>query len=158
MARVFVAVGSNLGNREKTLRQGQLKLSQVQGIRFVRASSVFETDPVGGESHDKYLNAVWEIETELSPRSLLEKLLSVEQNFGRKRTVRNAPRTLDLDILFYDQRIIEEPGLSIPHPRLQERTFVLEPLQELAPEWKHPKLKKTVQELWEAIVETHPKP
>ncbi len=157
-AHVFLAVGSNLGDRAKNLARAESELKQAHGIQFIRSSSVYETEPVGGPPQDKYLNAVWEIRTELSPHNLLQMLVMIEASLGRKREGRNFPRTLDLDILFYDEKIIHEQGLTIPHPRLHERAFVLTPLADLAPDWIHPEFKKTVQNLLEELLENHPQP
>lgn len=153
MPRVFVAVGSNLGDRRQNLATARNALARTAGIRGLKMSPVYETEPVGGPSQGKFLNAVWEIETSLSAREFLKKLLGIEETMGRVRTEKNAPRVIDLDILFYGSEIIEEPGLSVPHPRLHERLFVLTPLKDLAPDWVHPKLNQTVRELWEDVRE-----
>ncbi len=147
MIIAYIAVGSNLGERLEYLNQAQERLSKLKGIRFLKSSAVYETEPVGGAEQGKYLNAVWEIETSLAPQELMKQLLAIEKKLGRVRTELHAPRTIDLDILFYQDRMIEEPGLSIPHPRLQEREFVLKPLMDLCPDFTHPRLKKTVREL-----------
>ncbi len=153
MPRVFLAVGSNLGDRLHHLDLAKRHLQNKNKI--IKSSVVYETDPVGGPSQGKYLNAVWEIETQLSPRELLDELLSIEKEMGRERSVPNAPRTIDLDILFYGDKIIEEPGLTVPHPRLHERAFVLKPMMNVAPDWKHPKINKTIRELWENLNEAN---
>ena len=156
MTRAFIAVGSNLGDRQRYLDEAKKSLGKTLGVKILRTSSIHETHPVGGPVQGKYLNAVWEIQTDLNPRALLERLLEIEKELGRERTQKNAPRTIDLDILFYDHRVVEEPGLTIPHPRLHERAFVLKPLGEIAPQFRHPRLKKTVHELLENILhETH---
>ena len=148
MERVYLGVGSNLGDRAAYLKKAQLLLSTIPKTRFLRSSNLFETEPVGGPPQQgKYLNAVWEIETSLAPGALKDKLREIEAELGRKRSVVNAPRKIDLDILFYGNKIVEEEGLRIPHPRLHERLFVLEPLVELAFDFKHPVLKKSVREL-----------
>ena len=147
MPRAFLGVGSNLGDRHSNLAQALDSLKKIKGISVIHASSVRETAPVGGPPQGKYLNAVWEIQTDLTARHLLNALLELEVGMGRTRSVPNAPRTLDLDILFYDREIVREPGLEIPHPRLHERAFVLGPLSELAPDFVHPVLKKTVTEI-----------
>jgi 2-amino-4-hydroxy-6-hydroxymethyldihydropteridine diphosphokinase len=153
MARVFIGVGSNIGNRLGYLNQAIEEIGHDGEIRFLRRSKIRETDPVGGPPQGKYLNAVWEIETDLTLEVLHARLRDIEDRFGRERKERNAPRTLDLDILFYDQLTIESDRLTVPHPRLHERSFVLEPLAELDPGWIHPKLNRTVAELWEEFRE-----
>jgi 2-amino-4-hydroxy-6-hydroxymethyldihydropteridine diphosphokinase len=116
-----------------------------------------DTVPVGGPPQGHYLNAVWDAETELAPEALLQILLAMEQKFGRERREKNGPRTLDLDILFYGDAVIDKPGLTIPHPRAHERAFVLRPMAALAPQWKHPRLHETMQALWEACLESSPR-
>jgi 2-amino-4-hydroxy-6-hydroxymethyldihydropteridine diphosphokinase len=135
MARVFVGLGSNLGDRESTLRAAVGRLRGLPEVEVRRVSTLRDTDPVGPVPQPRFLNGVVELETGLSPRMLLGALLELERAFGRDRTVALAqgPRTLDLDLLLYDDRRIEEPGLEVPHPRLHERRFVLEPLAELDP-------------------------
>ena len=157
MVRAFIAVGSNLGDRHKNLVQAKVLLEKILAIKILRSSPIYETEPVGGPPQGKYLNAVWEIETTLVPQALLEKLLAVEAELGRVRREANAPRTLDLDILFYGDQIIDWPGLTIPHPRLHDRTFVLEPLADIAPDVVHPKLMKTVRVLLEELLERNSK-
>lgn len=154
MVRVYLGVGSNLGDRVSHLEQAQTLVSQFPRTRFLRSSSTQETEPVGGPSQEKYLNAVWEIETLLSPKELKEKLRAIEEKLGRKRSFPNAPREIDLDILFYGEEVVEEEQLKIPHPRLHERRFVLQPLAELAPQKIHPTLKVSVKELLRRLPET----
>jgi 2-amino-4-hydroxy-6-hydroxymethyldihydropteridine diphosphokinase len=130
MARAFVGLGSNLGDREGTIRAA---LSRLDGVAAV--SALRETDPVGFEDQPRFLNGVAALETELPPRALLERLLEVERSLGRTREgPRFGPRTIDLDLLVQGDLELDEPGLTIPHPRLHERRFVLEPLAELAPD------------------------
>jgi 2-amino-4-hydroxy-6-hydroxymethyldihydropteridine diphosphokinase len=131
--RAFVALGSNLGDRLANLQEAVDRLGKVAGIRVVRTSRVYETDPVGPPQPD-YLNAVVMVETLLSARDLLEACLGVERAMGRERSERWAPRTIDLDVLSYGQEEIDEPGLVVPHPRMHERGFVLVPLLELDPD------------------------
>jgi 2-amino-4-hydroxy-6-hydroxymethyldihydropteridine diphosphokinase len=157
MPRAFIAVGSNLGDRLKNIQQAEQALKSMPGTKILRLSPVYETEPAGGPPQGKYLNMVWEIETILSPVQLLDVLLEIEKNLGRVRTVRNAPRTIDLDILLYDDKIIEREGLKVPHPRLHERTFVLKPLADLVPDWTHPQFGKTVRTLLEELLESHKK-
>ena len=149
----YVALGSNLGPRRQNLRRAVRLLEEHQGVRVVRVSSMLETEPVGGPPQGPYLNAAAELRTELAPRPLLEVLLSIEDELGRQRTVRWGPRTLDLDLLLYENRTIEEPGLRVPHPRMHERRFVLQPLCEIAPEAVHPVLQKTARELLAGLPE-----
>ena len=135
MTRIFVGLGSNLGDREGTLRAAVGRLRGLPETDVVRMSSLRDTDPVGYRNQPRFLNGVVELETTLAPRALLAALLELEAAFGRDRgTVPpQGPRTLDLDLLLYGQDRIDEPGLQVPHPRLQERRFVLEPLAELDP-------------------------
>jgi 2-amino-4-hydroxy-6-hydroxymethyldihydropteridine diphosphokinase len=134
----FVGIGSNLGDREGNLRQAVALLSAEDGIDVVAVSQIRETDPVGPVEQGQFLNgAVW-IETGLGPRELLERLLTVEQRLGRVRGERWGPRTIDLDLLVYGNQVVDEPGLTVPHPRLHERRFALEPLADLAPGLKIP--------------------
>lgn len=129
---VFIGLGSNLGDRQEHLRAALRELAEAGDIRVLACSSFHETDPVGGPpGQPRYLNAVAELVTELGPRALLERLFEVEQRHGRERSVRHGPRTLDLDLLVYRERIIDEPDLCVPHPRMWERAFVMEPLAEI---------------------------
>lgn len=144
-------MGSNLGDRALFLEKAQGSVSKLPKTRFLKASSVYETDPVGGPPQGKFLNAVWEIETSLSPEELKTQLKRIEVRLGRKRTTQNAPREIDLDILFYGDQLIHGTDLEIPHPRLHERLFVLMPLCELDPQKIHPRLKKTARELLEDL-------
>ena len=154
MEKVYIGVGSNLGERAGFLDRARWLVSKLPQSRFLRSSSIYETEPVGGPPQGKYLNAVWEIETALDPGKFKDSLRSIEANLGRRYpSLANAPREIDLDILFYGDRVLHEKELIIPHPRLHERMFVLEPLAELAPHLFHPVLKKTVKELLEKVVE-----
>jgi len=133
--RAYVALGANLGDRENTLRAAIDALGAEPGIGVVAVSELRDTEPVGVGPQPPFLNGVVELETTLAPRVLLDRLLAVEQRFGRVRDALrpHGPRTLDLDLLLYGDERIDEPGLRVPHPRLHERRFVLEPLAELAP-------------------------
>ncbi|MGZ4441202.1 MAG: 2-amino-4-hydroxy-6-hydroxymethyldihydropteridine diphosphokinase [Gaiellaceae bacterium] len=131
----YIGLGSNLGDRERAIREA----ARLVGAR--RVSAITETEPWGNEEQPKFLNAVAEIETELEPRPLLDLLLDVERRLGRERDGTHwGPRTIDLDLLLYGDRVVAEPGLNVPHPFLRERLFVLEPLAELAPEASVPGL------------------
>jgi len=135
--RAYVALGSNLGDRERTLRFAVAAIARLPGTAVTATSSVYATAPVGVDTpQPDYYNAVVGIDTALSPRDLLEALQTIERDAGRMRdpAVRNAARTLDLDILTYGDRTIDEDGLRVPHPRLHERAFVLAPLAEIAPQ------------------------
>jgi 2-amino-4-hydroxy-6-hydroxymethyldihydropteridine diphosphokinase len=135
MPRAFVGLGSNLGDREATIRAAVAELGAAEGVELVSISSLVDTEPVGFTDQPRFLNGVAALETELPARQLLELLLAVESRFGRDRAAVPAqgPRTLDLDLLIYGEAQIDEPGLRVPHPRLHERIFVLEPLAELDP-------------------------
>ena len=131
---VYVGLGSNLGDREYAIRAALERLGETEGVRVVKVSSVRETDPVGFLEQPAFLNAAAELETTLSPQDLLRTLLVVERELGRTREgPRFGPRTIDLDLLVYGDVVVDEPGLTVPHPRLHERRFALEPLAELAP-------------------------
>jgi 2-amino-4-hydroxy-6-hydroxymethyldihydropteridine diphosphokinase len=130
VTRAYVGLGANLGDREATMRRAIGLL----GVEVVAVSTLRETDPVGYEDQPRFLNAAVAIETTLTPEELLDRLLAVERELGRTREgPRYGPRTIDLDLLLYGDEIVDEPGLRVPHPRLAERRFVLEPLFELEP-------------------------
>jgi 2-amino-4-hydroxy-6-hydroxymethyldihydropteridine diphosphokinase len=135
VTRAYVGLGANLGDRERTVRAAVDALAAEDGVEVVVAvPTLRETEPVGVGQQPLYLNGVAELETTLTARELLDRLLAVEQRFGRIRVPsEHGPRTLDLDLLLYGDEVIDEPGLTVPHPRLHERRFVLEPLAELAP-------------------------
>lgn len=133
MTLAYVGLGSNLGDREPTIRRA----AELIGAR--RLSPVIETEPWGYESQPRFLNAAAEVETHLAPRQFLDHLLDVERRLGRERVgPRWGPRTIDLDLLLWGEEAVDEPGLQVPHPRLHERLFVLEPLAELVPALKIP--------------------
>jgi 2-amino-4-hydroxy-6-hydroxymethyldihydropteridine diphosphokinase len=134
VTRVYVGLGANLGNRERTLREAVDALGAEEGIEVVAVSKLRDTEPVGVGEQPRFLNGVVSLETTLGARDLLDRLLEIEQRFGRVRVPgEHAPRTLDLDLLLYGDEELDEPGLTVPHPRLHDRRFVLEPLAELAP-------------------------
>ena len=139
-ARAYIGLGSNLGDREATLREALRRLGAVDGIAVVAVSSFRETDPVGKVDQPRFVNAAAELQTSLRPHDLLNRLLEVERALGRDRAreERWGTRTVDLDLLLYGDETVEEPGLEVPHPRLAERAFVLEPLLELDPELRLP--------------------
>jgi len=134
VTRVYVGLGSNLGDREATIRAAVDALAEEDGIEVVAASTLRETEPVGVGEQPRFLNGAVALDTTLEARELLDRLLAVEQRFGRVRVPgEHAPRTLDLDLLLYGDERIDEPGLTVPHARLHERRFVLEPLVDVAP-------------------------
>jgi len=120
-----------LGDRKKHIEDAIEKLKNIEGVEVKRVSSIYETEPVGGPKQGKYLNGAIEIETGLGPREFLGKLQDIEKELGRKKTVKNGPRTIDLDILLYGDNKIDEPDLKIPHPNMREREFVMKPLKEI---------------------------
>jgi 2-amino-4-hydroxy-6-hydroxymethyldihydropteridine diphosphokinase len=147
----YVSLGSNLGDRAAHLARALAALSASPGIELRCCSSIRETEPVG-PPQGRYLNAVCGLTTRLPARTLLARLLEIERSEGRSRSgVRNEPRTLDLDLLLYGDARIDEPDLRVPHPRLHERAFVLEPLCEIAPDLIHPELGQTIRALFARV-------
>jgi 2-amino-4-hydroxy-6-hydroxymethyldihydropteridine diphosphokinase len=132
--RAYIGLGANLGDRDATLRRAIDLLAADPGVEVVAVSTLRETDPVGYLDQPRFLNGAAALETTLEPRELLERLLAVERALGRDRSgPRYGPRTVDLDLLLHGDRVVDEPGLTVPHPRLAERAFALEPLLELDP-------------------------
>lgn len=146
---MFIAIGSNVGEREKNLFTAIEMLSEKCAV--LQKSKIYETEPVGFRDQPLFLNQCIECTTNLAPSDLLSFLKSIEQRIGRTKTFRNGPREIDLDIIFYGEKIMELQGLAIPHPRMQSRAFVLAPLSELAPDFVHPVLKKTISQLLAAL-------
>lgn len=149
MVTAYIALGANLGDREATLREAIRRLGALGEVQEV--SPLYETEPVGYADQPRYLNAVAQIRATMPPVALLRALLWIESELGRVRSFANAPRTLDLDLLLMDDVVLDEPDLTLPHPRLHERAFVLVPLADLAPELIHPTLHRTVRDLLEAL-------
>lgn len=146
-ATVYIGAGSNIGERRDYLKAALKALESHDNINVTAQSSLYETEPVGLTDQPPFLNMVFEVKTTLEPSDLLDVVLDIENRFGRKRVIRWGPRTLDLDILLYNQDNVKTEALQVPHPRLQERAFVLIPLQELAPAQHVPTLGQTVGEL-----------
>jgi 2-amino-4-hydroxy-6-hydroxymethyldihydropteridine diphosphokinase len=146
MINVFLLLGSNLGNRELFLQQA-VQLIEQNIAPVTKASGIYETQSWGKTDEPDYLNQVVQLQTELPAQTVLERILNIEIMLGRKRDVKWGSRIIDIDILFYGDNIINEPGLIIPHPELHNRRFTLEPLEELAPDFIHPVLKKSVLKL-----------
>lgn len=148
--KAYVALGSNLGDRQAHLEAALAALAESEAISVLRVSPIYETDPVdpaevAGGSQQRYLNAVAEIETTLDAPTLLERLLCIEASRGRSRgPVANLARTLDLDLLLWGNSVIDLPGLAVPHPRMHQRSFVLDPLCDLVPDAVHPLLGETI--------------
>ena len=151
MSIAYIALGSNLGDKEKNLRRALLLLTQ-QGVEVVRVSSFISTEPYGVTDQPQFLNAVACVRTSLAPLALLDVLLATELAMGRVRLRHWGERNIDLDLLLYEDVVLDTPRLRLPHPDMQNRDFVLLPLAEIAPELKHPTLQKTIWELKENLM------
>ncbi|HUN82052.1 MAG TPA: 2-amino-4-hydroxy-6-hydroxymethyldihydropteridine diphosphokinase [Phycisphaerae bacterium] len=143
----YIALGANLGHREKNITAALQALEATREIKIAKVSSLYETVPVGGPPQDKFLNAVAQVKTSLDAPRLMSLCLRIEDSLGRKRSERWGPRPIDLDILLFDDEIHSSEELTIPHPMMHERRFVLEPLAEIAPDVVHPMLEQTAAEL-----------
>jgi 2-amino-4-hydroxy-6-hydroxymethyldihydropteridine diphosphokinase len=150
-ARAAIAFGSNLGDRAGHVRAALELIAAVPGVRLAAVSRVRESAPEGGPPQGPYLNGVVLVQTGLPPRELLDALLRIERDGGRVRRERSGPRTIDLDLVFHGDSVADERDLTLPHPRAHERAFVLEPLAEVAPDWTHPRLRRTALELWRSF-------
>jgi 2-amino-4-hydroxy-6-hydroxymethyldihydropteridine diphosphokinase len=146
MSIIHLGIGSNLGNREENCERA-IGLLEENGIKVTRRSSMIETEPWGIEEQPKFINMAVEAETALSPEELLAILKKIEVDIGREPTLRWGPRSIDLDILFYDDIVLKTRELEIPHPGIKEREFVLKPLAEIAPDKVHPVLKTDIRKL-----------
>ena len=152
MADVYLGLGANLGDRLLNLRTALHRITTYAEVQ--RVSSLYETEPVGFLEQDWFLNAAAHITTDLAPLELLQAVQGIEDDLGRQRIVVNGPRTVDLDILLWEDKVIRSRGLIVPHPRMHERLFVLAPLRELAPKLLHPALGRTVEELEQELPAT----
>ncbi|MCZ7407196.1 2-amino-4-hydroxy-6-hydroxymethyldihydropteridine diphosphokinase [Parvimonas micra] len=146
MNKVWIALGSNMGEGRKNLDLA-IKMMNERGVSVKKVSTYIETEPYGYTEQDNFVNAVCIAETKLSPRELLETLLKIELEMGRVRIIKWGPRIIDLDILFYEDLIIDEEDLKVPHIEIQKRSFVLEPMNEISPDKIHPVFKKSVNQL-----------
>jgi 2-amino-4-hydroxy-6-hydroxymethyldihydropteridine diphosphokinase len=147
---VYLGIGSNVGDREANLREALERL-EAAGIRVARRSSIYETEPRDLRDQPWFLNAVVEVETDLFPLQLFAHIQNVEREMGRRRLTPKGPRNIDIDILFYGRSVIDTADLQVPHPRIAQRRFVLEPLSEIASEFRHPVSGKTAREMLAAI-------
>ncbi|MGC1307163.1 MAG: 2-amino-4-hydroxy-6-hydroxymethyldihydropteridine diphosphokinase [Phormidesmis sp.] len=154
MAQAAIALGGNLGDPQHILYKAVQAIDSKVGISVAARSHFYQTAPVGPPQPD-YLNACIVVETKLTPRALLHQLLSIENQFGRIRKERWGARSLDLDLLLFGEQIIDLPGLTVPHPRLHERAFVLIPLMDIAPQWLHPIFGKTIAQLTAELSASH---
>jgi len=146
MPIVFLGLGSNLGNKEDYINKTLAFISEIYTVK--KTSHLYLTEPVGNITQDWFLNRVVEIQTDVNPKKLLSSFKSIERKLGRIKTVKNGPRTIDIDILFYGDHVIKTKTLVIPHPLIQERLFVLQPMMDINPDFIHPVFKKSIHELY----------
>lgn len=146
---IYLGLGSNLDDREAQLREALARLPE--SVRVMAMSGVYETEPVGFTNQPSFLNAVARVETALEPAALLEVCAAVESAMGRQRSFPDAPRTIDIDLLLYGDTVMDGPGLTLPHPRMLDRAFVLAPLAELAPAKRHPRTGRSIREHLEEV-------
>lgn len=147
--RVFIGLGSNVGDREEYIEQACFLIGKIKGIELIKRSSNYETEPEGDSDQPSFINAAVELKTELPPAKLMDHFQHIENTLGREKDIEWGPRTIDIDLLFYGNLITSEDNLQIPHPLLHNRLFVLEPMREIAPNFSHPALEKTINELYE---------
>ncbi|NQU16621.1 MAG: 2-amino-4-hydroxy-6-hydroxymethyldihydropteridine diphosphokinase [Candidatus Saganbacteria bacterium] len=147
--QVFLGLGSNVGDREEFIEQACFLIDKIKNVKIIKRSSNYETEAQPDSDQPAFINAALEIRTELSPAKLMNEFQHIESTLGRERIAEWSPRTIDIDILFYDNLIISEDNIQIPHPLVHERLFILEPLKEIAPNFQHPALEKSVLDLFE---------
>lgn len=146
MAKVYFGLGSNLGDRGKNIQDALVFLER-WGVKIIRSSSIYESEPFGVKDQDWFFNIVAEGETALSPEDLLTAIRAIEKALKREKIIKWGPRTIDIDILYYDDWVIDQPELKIPHPGIPDRRFVLLPMDEIAPDYSHPSQNKTTSQL-----------
>ncbi len=146
MNKVTLSIGSNLGDREDNLSKA-IKLIEENGEKVIQKSPIYETEPVGYQEQGEFLNQALEIESKKEIKELIQDFQEIEKKLKKDKKVENGPRTIDIDILYYNSEIINEANLNVPHPRMHERLFVLKPLNDIQPNFKHPVLLKTTSEL-----------
>jgi 2-amino-4-hydroxy-6-hydroxymethyldihydropteridine diphosphokinase len=147
--RVYLSLGSNVGDREDHLRGAITRLESI--ARVISVSSFYETEPMEVTNQPWFLNCAVKVETTKMPKQLMAAVLEIEQEMGRLRTMKKGPRAIDIDILFFGDAVVDSPEVTIPHPAMHERRFVLEPLAEIAPEARHPVFKRTVSEMLDVL-------
>jgi 2-amino-4-hydroxy-6-hydroxymethyldihydropteridine diphosphokinase len=150
----FIGIGSNTGDREKACTDAIAAIGSWPGCRAIKISSLYESEPWGYEEQGRFINCAVQIETGADAFAVLAFLQDIELRLGKEKAFLWGPRTIDLDLLFFNQEVIDAPGLKVPHPFLHQRRFVLEPLSELAPSWMHPVLNQPVQRLLQQVVDT----
>ena len=146
MPTVFFGLGSNIGDKEDNINQALTFISEIYAVKKI--SHLYLTEPVGHIKQDWFLNCVIEIHTDVDPKKLLFTIKSIERKLGRTKTVKNGPRTIDIDILFYGDHVLKTKSLILPHPSIQERLFVLQPMMDINPDLIHPVLKRSIQDLY----------
>ncbi len=152
---IFLSLGSNVGNRQSNLSNCIGRLSEISGLSIVNLSSIYETEPVGFENQDMFLNIVLEITYKGTPVELLKSVKNIENKMGRKTSLQWGPRIIDVDILYFNDIVIESATITIPHPEIQNRRFVLEPLAEIAPDFQCPNSFYSVRELFDNNCDAH---
>lgn len=151
MSIAYIGIGSNLGDRGENVETAICRMRLEKELKVLRISSIYESDPLGVTDQPQFLNGVVEVETSLPPRDLLRRLLVLETHLGRKRSIQGGPRIMDLDLLLYDKVVMREGDLTLPHPEMHRRKFVLLPLLELVPEITHPQLKRPLKEFLRSL-------